>query len=246
PRTAVTRAFPDDRPLGSRQRLQELNLPTRGYGCNDFPLKTAAATHPIPPCAYRTRRFAFTPPPQSSHPAPRERPATSFGLGRGAAANPHQEAQVQHKRALRSRIRATISRATATSASGTRRDCEGLTTLAPSLISCSSSVVSVQPRIGWGRTSCPRKLARWYAKANRCNRAVLSWKRRHDSFVHCSACVPSFLACPAVPLGLEKRTTFFARHFRLVTRTPMRGNNSPACHATLTSTRRACSHDPAR
>src|SRR5262249_11700917 len=189
---------------------------------------------------------AFTPPPLSAHRRHRERPATAFGLGCVAAAQPQPEAQVAHKRALRSRIRANNCRATATSASGTRRDCEGLTTLAPSLISCSSSVVSVEPRIGWGRTSCPRKLARWYAKANRCNRAVLSWKRRHDSFVHCSALFPSFIHCSAVPLRLEKRTTFFARHFRLVTRTPMRGNNSPACHATLTSTRRACSHDPAR
>ena len=45
---SITRSFPDDRPLGSRQRLQELNLPTRGNGRNEFPLKTAAATHPIP------------------------------------------------------------------------------------------------------------------------------------------------------------------------------------------------------
>jgi len=77
-----------------------------------------------------------------------------------------------------------------------------VTTFAPILISVSRSVVSVQPWIALGSTSCRRKLARLYAKANSCNRAALSLKRRHDSFVHFTAFLPSLIHCSAVPRRL--------------------------------------------
>jgi hypothetical protein len=38
-----------------------------------------------------------------------------------------------------------------------------------------------------------------YAKANGCNRAALSWNRRHDSLVHFTAFLPSLIHCSAVP-----------------------------------------------
>src|SRR5262249_51232312 len=70
------------------------------------------------------------------------------------------EAQVGHKRAIRSRIWANNCRGTATSASWKVTYLAWATTLAPILISFSRSVVSVQPWIGLGSTSWRRKLAR--------------------------------------------------------------------------------------
>jgi hypothetical protein len=43
----LIRSIPDERPLGPRQRLQELSLPTRRDGCTDFPLKTAAGSRAV-------------------------------------------------------------------------------------------------------------------------------------------------------------------------------------------------------
>jgi hypothetical protein len=44
---SVGRSFPDECPLGPRQRLQELSLPTRRKGSNDCPLKNAAGSRVI-------------------------------------------------------------------------------------------------------------------------------------------------------------------------------------------------------
>src|SRR5690242_9076405 len=44
---ALSRSLPEERPLGPRQRLRELRLPTRRNGCNDFPLTNAAGSRPI-------------------------------------------------------------------------------------------------------------------------------------------------------------------------------------------------------
>src|SRR5262249_23657902 len=88
------------------------------------------------------------------------------------------------------------------------------TTLAPILISFSRSVVSVQPWIGLGSTSCRRKLARLYARGNSCSRAALSLNRRHDSLVHFTAFLPSLIHCSTVPRRLYNRTPFFECHYR--------------------------------
>src|SRR6516225_1433234 len=121
---------------------------------------------------------------------------------KGLGGRPQPEAQVGHKRAIRSKIWANNCRGTVPSASWKVRYLAWATTLAPILISFSRSVVSVQPLIGLGSTSCRRKLARLYAKANNCNRAALSMNRRHDSFVHFTAFLPSFIHCSALPRAL--------------------------------------------
>src|SRR6516165_9806236 len=98
---------------------------------------------------------------------PRNRPALRPADARrrlsdsvAGAAQPQPEAQVGHQRAIRPRIRANSFRGTATSANWKRTYLECLTTLAPILSPFSRSVVSVQPWIGLGSTSCRRKLAR--------------------------------------------------------------------------------------
>src|SRR5262249_15069053 len=109
---------------------------------------------------------AFDQAPESPQPAPplrrpRDPPAVRTADARrwlsdavaGAAPQPHPEAQAGHKRAIRFRIRANSFRRTATSAIWKRTYLECLTTLAPILISFSRSVVSVQPRIGFGSAS---------------------------------------------------------------------------------------------
>jgi hypothetical protein len=77
-----------------------------------------------------------------------------------------------------------------------------LTTFAPILTSFSRNVLSVQPWIGLGSTSCRRKLARLYAKPNICSRASLSLKGRHDNLVHLTAFLPSLIHYSAVPRRL--------------------------------------------
>ena len=44
---ALSRSFPDGRSLGLQLRLQQVRVSTRRNGCNDFPLKNAAASRPV-------------------------------------------------------------------------------------------------------------------------------------------------------------------------------------------------------
>src|SRR5262245_27297596 len=115
---------------------------------------------------------------------------------------PHPEAHARRSRPIRPRIAANSWRGTATSASWKMTYLACVTTFAPILTSFSRSVVRVQPLIGFGSTSCRRKLARLYARANRCSRAALSLKRRQDSLVHFTAFLPSFIHGSAVPRRL--------------------------------------------
>src|SRR5262245_12296578 len=115
---------------------------------------------------------------------------------------PHPEAHAGRSRAIRPKSRAKSPLGTATSASWKTRYFACDTTFAPILISLSRSVVSVQCFTALGSTSWRRKFARLYARANNCNRAWLSLNRRHDSFVHFTACLPSLIHCSAVPRAL--------------------------------------------
>ena len=161
-------------------------------------------------CRYPSRRGLSPPhetllPGSSAEIGPRGAPRTPGDDVQTALSShrePHPEAHASRSRPIRSRIAANSWRGTATSANWKMMYLACATTLAPILTSFSRSVVSVQPWIGFGSTSCRRKLARLYARANNCNRAALSLKRRHDSFVHFTAFLPSFIHCSAVPRRL--------------------------------------------
>src|SRR5262249_1606888 len=97
--------------------------------------------------------------PESHPPGAPRTPAAAFGPGCWAA-QPHPEAQAGPGRAIRPRIGANSFLGTVTSASWKVMYLAWATTLTPNLISFPRSVVSVQPRIAFGRTSCRKKLAR--------------------------------------------------------------------------------------
>ena len=72
-------------PLGPRQRLQALSLPTPRDGRNDFLLTNAAGSRFIAAWAHRIRRFSFAQPPKSARRAYR---GPSDGYWNGSLGRP--------------------------------------------------------------------------------------------------------------------------------------------------------------
>ena len=116
PSCRCNRSFPEGRSLTPRQRLQELNLPTRRNGSNDFPRNSAAGGRPIAARDDRTRHFALIEPPKAARQAHCGRLATTSGPLVGSG-RPQPEAQARHKRVTRPKVWANNCRGTATSAS---------------------------------------------------------------------------------------------------------------------------------
>src|SRR5262249_49059979 len=170
-------SFPDVRPLGLGCNFSGQSYPPEGTVATIFSHKRPtiagfAQPGPAPPGASPTLSPCIPPQRRTTH--ARRRRSHRF-RGRSAA---HPEAQARRSWLIRSRIRANSCCGTATSANWKVRYLAWATTLAPILISFSRSVVSIQPWIGLGSTSCRRKLARLYARANGCSHAALSWNRR--------------------------------------------------------------------
>src|SRR4051812_28834410 len=156
-----------------------------------FPQKTPPQPAPSRPEA--------TPPNAPPWLMRRNRPArrTSDAQGRRPhgivkRGEPHPEAHGSRSRPIRSRIAAKSWRGTATSASWKMTYLACATTLAPIFTSFSRKVVRFQLRIDRGSANCHSEFARLYARANRCSRAALSLKRRHDSLVLFPAFFPFF------------------------------------------------------